>query len=561
MKGSAGGQPRMTLRLGTRSSKLALHQAGLVADKLRAVMPELDCRMIPISTHGDEDRERPLPEIGGKGLFTEKIEEALRDNRIDAAVHSLKDLPVDDSPGLVTAAVLSRDEARDVVVSRSGAGLLELPAGAVVGTSSTRREAQLRALRPDLAIKPIRGNVETRIAKVARGEYDATVMAGAGLKRLGLAGRVSQWMDAEQFLPAPGQGALAVQCRADDGDVLGLLALINDPALRRATDAEREFLGRLGGGCAAPIAAHATVSQDPPAMVSLHGRVISMDGRQVVDVKGRGDDPRALAGRLAGEAAARGALAILRRERRPLKGKRVLVTRSPEQASELVSLLSQRGAVPVLLPLIRVEAAGDPSQIAAAAADLESYDWVVFSSVNGVEHFFKHLRGGALPRKAAAVGPATAQALEAAGVAPLFVPSEHTGAGLARGLLEREAGGFSGRRVLFPCALEHDPQAAGILRAAGAAVTELTVYRTVTEDPGPEDLAALAGEIQAALFLSGSAARAAGGFAGRLSGAVVGCIGPSTAEAAREAGIRVDVVPAEHTSEALVDALEERFSS
>jgi hydroxymethylbilane synthase len=549
----------MTVRLGTRSSRLALFQTQLVAHRLQAAMPELDCRVVTISTHGDEDRERALPEIGGKGLFTEKIEQALREARIDAAVHSLKDLPVDDSPGLVIGAVLGRDEVRDVVVSRGGAGLFGLPAGAVVGTSSTRREAQLRALRPDLSVKPIRGNVETRISKVAQGEYDATVMAGAGLKRLGLADRVSQWMEAEQFLPSPGQGALAVQCRAEDRGVLDLLALINDPDLRKATDAERGFLGRLGGGCAAPVAAYATVSDDPHGAILLRGRVISMDGRKIVDVKGRGDDPELLAGRLADEAAAAGAKAILRRERRPLEGKRVLVTRSREQAPELVALLRERGAVPVLLPLIRTEAAGDPKRIASAVAELSSYDWIVFTSVNGVRHFFEHLRGLPFARRTAAVGPATAQALEALDAAPSFVPSEHTGAALAKGLLERE-GEPSRLRVLIPCAQEHDEEAARALRGVGAVVTELTVYRTVAEEQKPDELAALAGGVQAALFLSGSAARAAGGLADRLSGAVVGCIGPSTAEAAREAGIRVDVVPDEHTSEALVDALEERFS-
>jgi len=551
----------MTIRLGTRSSKLALRQTALVAEKLQAARPDLDCRIIHISTHGDEDRDRPLPEIGGKGLFTERIEEALRGNRIDAAVHSLKDLPVEDSPGLIVAAVLAREEARDVVVSRSGAGLQALPAGAVVGTSSTRREAQLRAFRPDVVVKPIRGNVETRVAKVGRGEYDATVMAGAGLLRLGLSDSVSQWMDAEQFLPAPGQGALAVQCRADDRDMLALLAVIDDPTLRKATDAERGFLGRLGGGCAAPVAAHATVSPDSAGTVHLVGRVISLDGTNVVEVEGQGEDPVELARRLAADALRRGAGQILKRERQPLKGKRVLVTRAREQASDICMLLAYRGAIPVLLPLIRIEGAGNAPHIASVISDLASYDWVVFTSVNGIEHFWSRLDDGALPKKTAAVGPATADALAGRGAAPAFIPSEHTSAALARGLVDLEGVSIASRRILLPCAVEHDQDAARILRAAGALVVELPVYRTVPEPPAPADLAALDGGVQAALFLSGSAARASGSLAERLSGAVVGCIGPSTAEAAREAGLRVDVVPAEHTAEALVAALEERFSS
>lgn len=556
----------MNARLGTRSSKLALWQTKFVADRLRSVVAGLACEVVHISTHGDENQERPLPEIGGKGLFTEKIEEALLANLIDAAVHSLKDLPVDDSPGLAIGAVLGREEVRDVVISRNGSHLRALPAGAVVGTSSTRREAQLRALRPDLTVKPIRGNVETRIGKVDKGEYDATVIAGAGVMRIGLSARVSQWLETDAFLPAPGQGALAVQCRADDQPMLGLLALIDDKALRRATDAEREFLRRLGGGCAAPVAAYAKVHEDPYRTVSLRGRVISLDGLQVVEVKGEGDDPVALAQLLADEAMAEGADRILAKERLPLKGKRVLVTRPRGQAEDLIALLCERGAVPVVLPLIRIEPMVDASRIDAALEALSMYDWVVFTSANGVERFFDHLAGRAFLPKAAAVGPATAAALEAHGVTPAFIPPEHTGAALARGLLENEDGALASRRILLPCAADHGDEAASILRGAGGRVDELPLYRTVAEEPGPQDLDALKGGVDAVLFFSGSAVRSFSALAGTtpmladlLSRAVVGCVGPSTAERARTAGIKVDVVPREHTSKALVDALEERF--
>ncbi len=549
----------MNVRLGTRSSKLAQWQTAFVADRLRKVSAGLACEVVHISTHGDEDQDRPLPEIGGKGLFTERIEEALRANLIDAAVHSLKDLPVDDSPGLAIGAVLGREEARDVVVSRDGSGLSALPAGAVIGTSSTRREAQLRALRPDVTVKPIRGNVETRIAKVDRGEYDATVMAGAGVMRLGLSARVSEWMGTDRFLPSPGQGALAVQCRADDQRMLGLLALIDDKALRRATDAEREFLRRLGGGCAAPVAAYALVHEGPAGAVSLTGRVVSRDGLQVVDVKGQGDEPLALARLLADEAMAAGADRILAGERQPLKGRRILVTRARGQAEDLLSLLCGRGAVPVMLPLIRIEPTGDPARIEASLEVLDTYDWVVFTSTNGVERFFDHLAGRAFTPQAAAVGPATAAALQAHGVATAFIPSQHTGKALA---LELPVS----RRILLPCAADHADDAARLLRASGARVDELPIYRTVAEEPGVEDLAGLEHGVDAVLFFSGSAVRSFSALAYKtpmladlLSRAVVGCIGFSTTQSAREAGIEVDVVPREHTSEALVDALEERF--
>ena len=557
----------MTVRLGTRSSKLALWQTAFVAQRLQAVQPGIDCQVVHISTHGDENQDRPLPEIGGKGLFTEKIEESLRAHQIDAAVHSLKDLPVDESPGLAIAAVLGREEPRDVVVSRDGRGLSALPAGAVIGTSSTRREAQLRALRPDLTVKPIRGNVETRIAKVDAGHYDATVIAGAGVMRLGLAHRVNEWLGMDRCMPAPGQGALAVQCRADDKDLLGLLALVDDSVLRSATDAEREFLRCLGGGCAAPVAAYAIV-QEHGGGVSLKGRVISLDGRQAIDVEGEGNDPRALARRLADEAMSAGAGRVLAAERMPLKGRRVLVTRPREQAGDLLALLRERGAVPVALPLIRIERAGSPSQLQAARDAMSSYDWILFTSTNGVQHFFGSFPGLRLSQKAAAVGPATAEALRARGIQPAFVPSEHTGAALARGLRERTGAAVASLRVLLPCAVEHTEEAAQVLRAAGARVDELPVYRTVAEEPGSEELASIEGGFDAVLFLSGSAVRSfraladrTPALAARLSGAVVGCIGPSTADCAREAGMKVDVVPSEHSLQALVDGLEERFRS
>ncbi|HUI70368.1 MAG TPA: uroporphyrinogen-III synthase, partial [Spirochaetia bacterium] len=250
----------------------------------------------------------------------------------------------------------------------------------------------------------------------------------------------------------------------------------------------------------------------------------------------------------------------------PLKDKRVLVTRPREQASELVSLLCAHGAIPLLLPLIRVEPAGETSRIEAALEGLSTYDWVIFTSSNGVEHFFSHLGKRPFSQKTAAVGPATSQALFARGITPGFVPSEHTGSALARGLHEREAGTLEGKRFLMPCAAQHNEEAARVLRAAGATVDELPVYRTVSEEPTLADLEAIDGDIDAVLFLSSSAVRSfqaltatTPSLAAALSRAVVACIGPSTAETARDAGMRVDLVSSEHTSKALVLALEERF--
>ena len=305
------GSPRpAAITLGTRASTLARAQTDWVAAAVGAAFPGVECATAIVVTTGDrtQDAGLPLPELGGKGLFTEELERALRVGEIDAAVHSLKDLPTDPAPGIVVGAVCAREDAGDCLVARDGLTLAGLPAGAVVGTSSLRREAQLRAVRGDLEIRSIRGNVDTRVRKVCEGEFDATVLAAAGVRRLGLEGAVTEWLSGEKLLPAPGQGALAVQCRAGDEPVLALLGALDDPAARAETTAERAFLRALGGGCAAPVAARAVSL--PGGAVRMEALVASLDGSDVVRVRGEGQ-PEALGGRLAREALDAGAGHIL----------------------------------------------------------------------------------------------------------------------------------------------------------------------------------------------------------------------------------------------------------
>jgi hydroxymethylbilane synthase len=300
-----------TVRLGTRGSALALAQTEHVATLLRATRPDLEIGHRIIRTRGDADSTTPLPAIGGKGVFTEELERALRDGEIDAAVHSLKDLPVAPAPGLAIAAICAREDAREALVSRGFRSLATLPAGAVVGTSSLRRTAQLLALRSDLVIRPLRGNVETRVAK-AGGAYDAVVLAAAGLLRLGLGSEIVQLFPIDEFLPAPGQGALAVQCRADDRELLAVLGRIDDQRVRAATTAERSFLAALGGGCSLPVAAFANVHQ-PNSTLLLRGLVASANGGRIVRVtiEGAAAEAIALGERLAAEALAAGARELL----------------------------------------------------------------------------------------------------------------------------------------------------------------------------------------------------------------------------------------------------------
>lgn len=271
--------PPRSLRIGTRGSPMAMVQAELVRGRLCAAHSDLAVagmiELVPIRTTGDRVLTRRLAELGGKGLFTKEIEEALLDSRIDLAVHSLKDMETVLPAGLAIGCVLKRDDPRDALVSRSGAGLANLPRGARIGTASLRRRAQLLRRRRDLEIVPIRGNVNTRLAKLAAGEVDALVLALCGLERLGQAAVASEILPAEVMLPAVGQGALAIECRAADDSVRPLLAPLHDPASAACVAAERAMLAALDGSCRTPIAGLATIEGN---RLTLEALLLAPDG-------------------------------------------------------------------------------------------------------------------------------------------------------------------------------------------------------------------------------------------------------------------------------------------
>jgi hydroxymethylbilane synthase len=272
-------QSSIMLRIGTRGSPLALAQARAVRDRLAAAhgwAPDA-VEIRAIRTSGDLIQDRPLAEAGGKGLFTKEIEQALIDGAIDLAVHSAKDMPTVLPDGLVLAACLEREDVRDAFISRKAGALSELPAGSVVGTSSLRRQAQVRRLRPDLTVINFRGNVETRLRKLDEGVADATLLALAGLKRLGLAQTATAILPVEEFLPAVGQGAIAIEIRAADARVRDLVAAIDHGDTSTALTAERAFLAVLDGSCRTPIAGHATIAGET---LQFHGLILRPDGSE-----------------------------------------------------------------------------------------------------------------------------------------------------------------------------------------------------------------------------------------------------------------------------------------
>ncbi len=279
-----------SLTIATRGSKLALWQANHIKDRLEARHPGLSVELLVIKTTGDKILDVPLAKIGGKGLFVKEIEEALLDRRADLAVHSMKDVPVELPAGLVVGIHPEREQPTDTLLSAKFASLADLPRGARVGTSSLRRTTQLRALRPDLDITDLRGNVDTRLRKLMEGQFDAIVMATAGLRRLGLSAPHMSELGPPDFLPAVAQGALGIEYRQDDADTAAALAFLDHPATHTCVAAERGFLTGLDGGCQVPIAGHATLAGDT---VRLTGFVASLDGKTVVRQETAGPAARA----------------------------------------------------------------------------------------------------------------------------------------------------------------------------------------------------------------------------------------------------------------------------
>ncbi len=298
------------LVIASRESRLAMWQAEHVRAEIARLYPRLRVDILGMTTRGDQILDVSLSKIGGKGLFVKELELALAEGRAHLAVHSAKDVPMELPPGFVLAAILPREDARDAFVSNRYPGLDALPPGSVVGTSSLRREAQLRSRFPALTVRPLRGNLDTRMAKLDRGDYDAIVLAAAGLKRLGAADRIRSLLPVEASLPAAGQGALAIECRADQPDVIAALAALNDPVTEACVRAERAVSRALAGSCQVPLAAYAHLSGD---RLQLRALVALPDGTRIAraEAAGTADAPETLGLQVAEALRAQGAEAIL----------------------------------------------------------------------------------------------------------------------------------------------------------------------------------------------------------------------------------------------------------
>ena len=542
------------IAIGTRGSALALAQARIVSEALeREGRPT---RLVIIETEGD----RRAPDTAwGEGAFVAAIEQALLDGRVDVAVHSAKDVPIDGDARMRIGAYLPRADPRDALVVRADAtarSLADLEPGARVGTDSPRRTGFVRAIRPDLVVHPLHGNVDTRLRRLDEGETDALILACAGLDRLGRGERISERLSADTVPPAPGQGAIAAQIRANDGRMLGLLAAVDDQRTRVAVEAERAFLAGMGGGCRAPIGALATYVG--PELELLVGHV-EPDGSGRLIARRRGS-PRAggaMADALAGElgrghrAARGGGGADARRGR-------VLVARSTEQSDDLVDQLSRVDVDAVVVPAIAIEVDPPGGELDRAVRSLDRYRWVVVTSANGARAVIEAVRRtGAKATGAdwAAIGPATASVLEAAEIAVEFQPSRNDAATIGEELpVKRDDG------VLLVRGNLADPGLPDALQTRGAQVDDVAAYRTTVAPASSRELlrhAIAAGPIDAVVLTSGSTAEGLATLGSQegvdIRSIPAVCIGSQTARGATAAGFQVLAVSPSHDVRALAE--------
>jgi hydroxymethylbilane synthase len=606
------------LRIGSRPSRLALAQAELVRHKLAAIVPSVTIEIVPIRTSGDRMATAALAEVGGKGLFIKELEQALGDHRIDLAVHSMKDLPAQLAAGFRIAAVPERADPRDALLARAGGSIAALPRGARLGTSSARRRFEALRLRPDLHIVALRGNVDTRLARLAAGDFDAIILAMAGLMRLersDAAGGVALTaLDERDFVPCGGQGALCIEALVGrplggSAELDAAVAVLDDPRAHLEAVAERGFLAALGASCVSPIGVFARLGA---GTLDLRALVFSVDGARhmideisdkVVDADAPGaplEHAAALGARLAQRMLAGGAGKLIAGDGEPaavdaaaggaaesgcapepgaqpdsaapmpLHGRRVVITRAREAGVSFAAGLRALGAEVTEFPTIETVAPDSYAAIDAALERVASFDWVIFTSTTGVECLLERMRTRGVNlrvlsgAKLSAIGPATAARLAAHALAVAAIPEEYRAEAIVEAIgAER----IRDARILIPRAQVAREVLPEMLVAAGAReVVVAPVYKTVKPEHPPIDRVremAAAGAIDLVAFTSSSTVtnfcEMVG--AGVARGLKAAAIGPITAETARVAGLQVVVQPTEYTIAALIDAIRDYFVS
>lgn len=530
-------QPTNTLRIGTRGSALALWQAETVQQLLVTRQPDLNTELVIIRPEGDVDKHSSLRQIGGRGVFTSALQQRMLANEIDAAVHSCKDLPSLAPAGIGIAAFPQREDPRDALISRHGVGLTDLPANPVIGTSSRRRSAQILQIRPDAEIRELRGNIDTRLRKGESEEFDAVILAAAGLKRMGWDDRITTLLPIEQSCPAPGQGALAIEARLDPDPAWSAISTLDDMDIRTAVSIERAFLRGVGGGCSTPIGAHARIERNHSiATVRFWGMLGSDDGSRLERMYGEWsldsaiDESFAAADKMMRSVAPKWTGVDIAN---PLRDRRILVTGSASHVGSMSMALAEHGAEPHQLQTVDIQLSESINVPSPA-----EMDWIVITS----KHAVPAIGWDIVKTPVAVVGEGTSDALRSLGVEPALVAK---GPGAKQLAAELAAEGIEGKNVV--CFLSDIARSELIdeLQPTGANLKVITAYtnKPVTRiDPNLRERIA-GGEMEAVTFASPSSVSAFVNMIGidlpALSGAAMLAIGPTTAESMRQHGLPV----------------------
>ncbi len=566
-------QSASRLTIGTRGSALALWQANAVREALGRRFPDLTVDLQVIRPEGDIDKTSSLLKIGGRGVFASALQQALLDGEIDLAVHSTKDVPTIEPAGLTIAAFPDREDARDAVVSRHGVGLAGLPDSPTIGTSSRRRAVQVLAIRPDAMVIDLRGNIDTRLRKAETADYDAVILAAAGLARMGWRDRIAEYLPFDRFVPSPGQGALAIETRANPDPAYAIARALDRPDVSLAVSLEREFLRAMGGGCTTPIGAHVEIAGDA---VTLWAMMAADDGssmRQQVFTLDRATamrDVPELASRMMKELGVTrdvaGRVLSVPSVLAPLQGKRVLAAGTRRLAGSLDVAFRSEGAQVFAAPTLEVVPSSTPDALTGALDDAANgrFDWLVVTSRQSVPALAAFDPARLWSRvRIASVGDSTARAIREAGLQVDLVPAVQTGEGLVTALLTEVPD--SGRVLCLLGSTASDTVPAGLL-AAGFSVSRVESYQSqpVEHIPGSIREAVRSGRIDVVVFASPLSVNVLstqlGADLAALSGACLVAIGPTTHRAMTLAGLPVHVVAGNPTADGIVAACREYFA-
>ena len=572
-QGNSRTRPLSRFVIGTRGSALAMWQANAARAALTARFPDMTVDLHVIRPEGDIDKTSSLLKIGGRGVFASALQQALLDGEIDMAVHSTKDVPTIEPAGLVIAAFPEREDARDAVVSRHGVPLVELPASPLIGTSSRRRAVQVQAIRPDATMIDLRGNIDTRLRKAESFEYDAVILAAAGLARMGWQDRIVEYLPFERFVPSPGQGALAVETRADPDPAYAIARALDSPDVSLAVRLEREFLRSMGGGCTTPIGAHVDVAGD---VVTLWAMMAADDGssmRQQIFTLARATaliDVPDIASRMMKEVGRNqdvtGRTGANLNNARPLAGKHVLVTGTGRFVELLGAAFRPEGADVLDVPTLDILPSSTATELNEALEQAAEgrFNWLVVTSQQTVPALtafgVDRLRGQV---RIAAVGTSTATAIRAADLPVDLMPEVQTGPGLVEAFQTLDLTGSAALCLLGSTASETVPFG---LRASGMTVTRVESYQSRPLAGIPDNVreAVRSGRIDFVVFASPltvtTLTELLGADLAALSGACLVAMGATTHHAMEHAGLPVHVVAQEPTPEGIVKASRTYFA-